>query len=281
MSVIGRKETTNGVAVDYEVFSSMAELVETCKTRPIKDNDFQDMAKKSYGSFEGVGSYAEALDLLRNGWDKYLQATKRAINDVGKCLYEKRLSFTQGVEGFMPIVPLALNRVPNAMVTAYYKPMKTRVVRLYFDCGLSAGYDEEEFVRNGQNLLKVVTKLEQQGYRVELNVCNCYAGSNDKVKMVVQNVKPASQLLDLKRVSFPLMHPAMLRVFGFDWYSKFPNTEYFGGYGKPLYNKYGESTGKIYKELFGDSSVCLAGAEIVEMDEKEIEDLIFKRLEVK
>lgn len=279
MSIIKSVKSSTGVKADVEIFASSIELVETCRNRKIQDEEFNDMSKKHYGEFEDCKGYEDALNLLNYGWDKEIESIKKIVKECGKCVYEKRITTEQSVEGFMPIVPLALNRVPNAMINARFKPIKTKTISIYYDTTCPSYYRADTIANNGKKLAEAIIKLEKNGYRVSLNIVSSFTEGNEGKFMAV-NIKPANQLMDIKRLCFPLMHSAMSRVFGFDWYSKFPKTKYYSCYGQNANTRYGkEKTRELFKDLFGQESVFVSNSEMTDIDDAE--KYILDALEVK
>ena len=280
MSVIKTVKSSTGVVADIEIFESSIELVETCKNRKIMSGEFDDVSKRIYGDFENCKDYEDALNLLNFGWDKHIPNIKKLVSDCGKTIYEKRITTEQSVEGFVPIVPLALNRVPNAMLNARYKPVKTKTISLYYDVVCPSYYNKDNFFENGKKLVNAIVKLERSGYRVSLNIIGSFTAEWNEGKFMAVNVKPANQLMDIKRLCFPLMHNAMSRVFAFDWYSKFPKTKYYGGYGHNAYSRYGkEKTQQLFRDLFGKESVFLSIREMNDIEDAE--KYILEKLEAR
>jgi hypothetical protein len=82
--------------------------------------------------------------------------------------------------------------------------------------------------------------------------------------------------MDLKRMSFPLTHPAFFRVIGFDWQGKSPAAKYRGyGRGQPLkYSITKDQEKDFTKQVFGDNAVYIAGSRIIDQDEKYIKEAL-------
>ena len=247
-----------------EVFKSTMELVDTCKNRKITDSDFDDQRTKSLDEdWCGVKTYDEALELMNSGWAEKVKELSATVENCKQTTKDKRVGFTNDVHGFTPIVPLAIMGVPNAMLNVSMKRVKSKVVSIYYHMGVSCGVSSKQIFENGRRIVELVVKLENCGYRVNLNVLDGYADENSADIMVV-NVKSANQLLDLKRICFPTIHTAFFRVIGFDWYSKVPNGKYRSGYGTPLYYSIGlDGVKELSKKLFGDEAVYIDAKEIM------------------
>lgn len=234
-----------------EKYNSAQEMVRDCDTRTITDSCFTDQRKKSYDSWEGVKSYQEALDLLSNGYqpsvDKLKSRLKTSAMGNGK-----RITFRNDIVGYAPIVPLAIQGVPQSMINHSMKPIKAKVLDIYYDMTCSYGTSSNTIMECGRKVLSVILDLESQGYRANLYGVQSYSGY-EGADIVCVKVKSANQPIDLKRVSFPLTHTAFFRVIGFDWYSKCPKAKYRSGYGHALYYDYRDNMKKLQemvREIF-------------------------------
>lgn len=246
-----------------EKFNSASEVVQTCSTRKITAAQFDNMRTVEYGEWRGCSSYQEALDLLKYGYQPTVDKM-RGVFKIDRAGEAKRFAFQNTVAGFAPIVPLALKGVPNSMINMTMKPIKTKVVDVYYDSTFSARTDTKDMIATGQKLLGVIVELERQGYRFNLYAVQAYCGHDGLDGMIVK-LKSAEQPLDLKRISFPLTHPAFFRVIGFDWYSKVPGGKYRDSYGHALvyeFKKDGEAK-KVMETVLGKNSVYIAGTSIL------------------
>lgn len=262
MGIIQRKKAIvnknkRTITVNVETYSSAQEVVNDCKARTITDSCFENQETTRNKSFTGVENYQEALDLLRNGYQPTVENLKQALK-VNKGIVEKRVKFENNIHGFAPVVPLALKGVPNSMVNMTMKPVKLKVLDVYYDMTISCCTSTSEIIRNGQKVLGAIINLEKQGYRFNLYAVQTYYKNND-ADMLCVKVKSSDRPLDLKRISFPLTHPAFFRVIGFDWYSKCPVAKYRGGYGKAIaYDLNAEERKEFGKEMFGDGAVYIS-----------------------
>ena len=262
MSVIGNKKV-GGFDVHFERYESAIEVVENCKTREITNSSFNNMRTKPITKWNGVNSYEEALEYMRTGYQPTVDSMKGVFKGNLKGT-GSRFTFKNDVKGFAPVVPLALKGVPNSMVAMTMKPIKTKVVDIYYDMTTGARTSSDQIMDAGRMLLSTVIELERQGYRFNLYIIQGYSGADD-CDMLVVKVKNAAQHLDLKRVSFPLTHTAFFRVIGFDWYSKFPGAKYRPGYGQALTYRVGKSKAKrMMKDLFGNNAISFSAIDIIE-----------------
>lgn len=278
MKSLIQEKSMSIATVRSEMFLSAQDVVEACKQRVITNSNFKDETqRKRTKDWDGVESYEEALDMLNNGWESPdINKVKRSIDIAVKRSTGKRITFKNDIIGFAPVVPLALLGVPNAMINSTMKPIKSKVVNIFYDITVNCGYSAKDILNNGIKVIEAIISLEMQGYRVGLNAVQSYndkKGSKLDCDMLVVQLKTPNQPLDIKRVMFPLCHPAMFRVIGFDWYSKFPKGVYRYGYGSDLVrNLNDEQLKQFTKELFGKESIYLSGAKILRGSAKHIEE---------
>ena len=256
-------KSANGYKMNVEVYNSANAVIEDCKKRSITSRSFQNMNDGNLGgnssSFCGVESYDEALELLRDGYQPSVEKLKTELKNQFAGT-GKRISFKNDIVGYAPVVPLAVMGVPESMINSHIKPIKAKVVDVYYDGTFSWTVKSEDIIKTGCKVVSVILQLEQQGYRFNLYQVQTYSDSSDADVMVVK-LKDAAQPLDLKRVSFPLTHTAFFRVIGWDWYSKVPNGRYRSGYGHAAIheNRINNKLTEIYKEMFGENAVYISG----------------------
>ena len=257
-----------------ETYNSAWEVVKDCRERPITDSNFNDKSKESFDSWEGVKSYDEALELLEKGYQPTVDKLKEKMKDLGKMGYQKRMRVENNVVGGAPIVPLAMMGIPKSMLDTKIKPIKCKVIDVYYDLTCNCGTSSDKIIKNGQKLLGAIMELEKQGYKFNLYAVQSYSDETS-VDMLVVKVKSSSQPLDLKRMSFPLTHTGFFRVIGFDWYSRCPKATYRSGYGRGLsYNLNAEQLNRFAKEAFGDNALYLCGKDIMYQEEKYIKETL-------
>lgn len=273
MSTISDK-TVDNYKFHIERFDSAAEVVEKCRSRKMTSARFDDVKNMSLGSWYGVDSYDQALEYMRTGYQPTVESMKGVFraNKMGE---GTRFSFRNEIQGFAPVVPLALKNVPNCMVNMMMKPIKAKVIDIYYDSTAVCSVSSKKIIEAGQKLLGTIIEMERQGYRFNLCAVQNYSDSSDSDMMIVK-LKNASQPLDLKRVSFPLTHTAFFRVIGFDWYSKVPGGRYRSGYGQPLVRAAGgsEEVKKKFAEMFGKNVLYFSCTEIIEKDKEYIKEAV-------
>lgn len=274
-----KKANSKEIGVDFviESYNSTADVVKDCKTRKITDDSFENMQDGRLGGHSagwcGVSSYEQALKYLEEGYQPTVEKLKEGIksNLHGNA---KRVSFNNDIVGYAPIVPLAIQGVPNSMINSTIKPIKAKVIDIYYNMTASCSTESSDIINAGIKLLSVVVMLEQQGYRFNIYAIQNYYRSK-KCYMLKVKVKDAMQPVDLKRISFPLTHTGFFRVIGFDWYSKCPEAEYLAGYGKSIdYDYTRDAMSKASKEIFGNNAVWFGCVKVIQQGEEYIKEVL-------
>lgn len=261
--------------MNIEIFNSANEVADVNSRRKVTYHLFDDMSDPSNidKSWTGVNSLEEAIGLLRTGYQPTVDRMKTGIkaNLQGQ---SKRISFFNDVVGFAPIVPLALQGVPASMQNNYMKPIKAKVLDVYYDITCSSSTSKEKIIEAGQNLLAAIMELEMQGYRFNLYAIQSYS-NGESCDMLCTKIKSSNTPLDLKRISFPLVHTAYFRVIGFDWYSKTPKGEYRLCYGHGLgYDFTEEKMQSGFSEIFGKNCVVFSCARHLDIDSEHFKNII-------
>ena len=224
-------------------------------------------------SFHGVSSYTEALNLMRNGYQQTVDRLQVAMkgNFKGEI---KRFRFENQVYGFAPVVPLAIKGIPNCMIDMKMRPMKSKVIDIYYDITVNFGYTSEQIIQCGQKILGAIVDLEKQGFRFNLYCLIGFCGSNSGDFLCVK-VKDSDKPFDLKRVSFTLTHTAFFRVMGFDWQDKSPIARYRHARGMALndvlvFNRAQE----LIRKIFGEHAIYISCQEINYKSDEHIREVL-------
>ena len=258
-----------------EIFGSAQEVVNVAMERKNTDSNFHDY-QNGYEvdkSWCGVESYEEALEMMRTGYQPTVEKMKEVLkaNLSGQ---SKRISFRNEVVGFQPVVPLMLQGIPTCMVNTYIKPIKTKVINICYDSTASWNTSVDDMIKAGQKMLGALIELEMQGYRFNLYATQTY--NNDKESYILcTKVKSANTALDLKRISFPLTHPAFFRVIGFDWYGRCPMAKYISAYGKALrYIMDNDKASEMMSTIMGEKVVYFSATGILKQGKDDIKEVI-------
>lgn len=219
--------------VYLENYSSVRDFLDVLDSREYTEH--AEYKRQGYQkSFQGLSTYEEALGLLVNGYTEPVKALNGIkANDSGQSI---RPRYERAIVGESVIVPLALAGVPNCMLTRRQAPYKSKIVRLAIDVGRSGNVETYQIKDWGRKIVALIRGLEANGYRVEATAMATVSDwlPNEPVYAFRIPLKRASQPLDIKRLCFPLIHPAFQRVFKFDWYDRLPDSEPNWGYGSAL-----------------------------------------------
>ena len=258
----------NGEEIDAraEFYDNAYDVVEDCRHRKVRISDY-DLSGHSFSkSWEGVGSYDEALTLLKDGYQPVVDRFREELKVQPKD--GPRISFANNIQGFAPVVPLALKCVPNSMVDMRMKTIKAKVLDVYYDMTASCATDPEEFIKAGKILLASIIDLEKQGYKFNLFAVQSYYedDSTNTLDLLCVKIKSSNKPLDLKRMSFPLTHPAFFRVIGFDWQGKSPITRDIGSCrGRAVGYEYGsDSLNEIAQKMFGTNACYVPCSKVID-----------------
>lgn len=219
-------------------FDSLSEFYKYLNETPF-NKAFEDKSHSSVTgdvSFTKTNSFEEAVNLFKYGWKdmsaKITQKLKVADKNLQGMMKQRT---TLGVQGYQAIVPLYLNGCPNNMVTKKMVCMKQKVITLNKSICYSAGYSPREIEEESIKAMQIIKRLESQGYRCNLNVVlGVYKGTKRIVVKV--RVKNSSEKLNVSKLSFPLVHPSMLRRLFFRFIEVYPGVTkpYTNGYGIPV-----------------------------------------------
>ena len=238
-----------------EEFNNFSELINTNDSR--KQN-FGEARTDSNNYWYGA-SYEEAVEMLRFGWcDKEaLSSITQKVSELSKMQETQKLSFKNDIVGYAPIVPLALKGVPQSMINTSRKPKKAKVIKIIVDIGLSSSVTVEEKLNWGAKLTSKIMSLEKQGFRVQIECIKTFTEDNwySKVHVCRVPVKSENQPFDIKRMMFPIAHPAMNRRIMFDWYERLPDAQRLNGYGKSLQYQ-SRSHADAVKKVIADTENC-------------------------
>lgn len=186
-------------------------------------------------SFSQTHSFEEATDLFKNGWqdmsEKLTQMLKTEMGKMEKVMVSKNII---SVQGYQPIVPLYLNGIPANMVSRKMQPMKQKVITLNKSITYSGGTSTDTIIAESIKAMAIIKKLENQNYRCNLNII---LGTEEPGKgyTIKVRIKSANERLNISKLSFPLVHPSMLRRLFFRFIETYPGVpgSFRLGYGRP------------------------------------------------
>lgn len=222
---------------EFVEYNSLAEFYDYITNIPINET-FRGYRLSSVVNgydFSQTHSFEEAVELFKSGWqdmsEKLNQMLKVEVGKMEKVMVSKNII---SVQGYQPIVPLYLNGIPTNMISRKMQPMKQKVVTLNKSITYSGGVSTDTIIAESIKALAIIKKLENQNYRCNLNIILgtevSYKGYTIKVR-----IKSANERLNINKLSFPLVHPSMLRRLFFRFIETYPDVPsgFRVGYGKP------------------------------------------------
>ena len=235
------KETTKtyGKNTSYiREFDSLNEFESYITNTPLNDTFRWQKLSSTNGSysFTQTQSYEEATKLLKDGWSSMAHDLTKKLNVIkNQVVNEHVQKILYDVVGFQASVPRYLQGIPTSMVNKKLVPVKQKVITLDKDISYNASIKTEQIIEASVQTLQLIKKIEAQGIRVNLNlVWGVAAGDTKEVAKV--RLKSANERLNISKLSFPLVHPSMLRRLCFRYLEVAPTVtkSYTWGYGAPL-----------------------------------------------
>lgn len=229
-----------------ETFPSFDTMLREFQRRPNNKamSGFNESKDSNY-NFTGTESYGEAVSLLKNGYTAVLPRIKKSVEQnqkkYAKLYYVPRSTPQNHIAGFAPNVPRALLGLPDNMINQVKEPRKTRAISIIY--GLSTPWYNgiDYFIDAGVALVSAINILELGGVQTKLTVAfkvvvdDLYVPTETLLSDVC--IKDFGQRFSLQKICFPLVHPSMLRRFGFKELETCPHitsTDFRDGYGAPL-----------------------------------------------
>lgn len=229
------REYTKGANTFIE-FGSIQEFVEYLK-KDVTDN-FKNVLSSENADykFTQTHSYEEAKTLLKNGWTQMTEKLKTQLKAQPKMLPTTTSKNVLSVQGYQPVVPNYLMGLPNSMVTKKVVPVRQKVITLSKCVAYSWKVKTDTIVNESVKALRLIQKLEANGYRINLNVLLFVRARNGQGFCIKVRIKNSGEKLNISKLSFPLVHPSFLRRLYFRFVEVHPTIpECMNvGYGLPL-----------------------------------------------
>lgn len=277
--ITSRKEI-QGFEVFIDEFKDAHSYAEYLKDKPLSSSSIsnnQDVRDEIEKGFNGVSTLEEAYSLLQNGYNyKGLPKFISHVNSIQRKIMGSKPSFRNNVVGFMPIVPLALQGVPNCMIESIKIPFKTKIVKILYDSEMICSVSADEVEEAAKKIIELTMRLEASGYRVELVQLNAFwpqtYAPHKNATIAAVTLKEANRILDLKRLMFPMLHRAWFRAIGFRYQDVNPNDKFKRGRGTSLTYavKDDDRRKEIMKGLFGDNSFYFTRTDTEKLDVSEM-----------
>lgn len=234
-------------------FDNIAELVRYCKNTPNSRSMQRSTSSHKSGesSWYGTSNYEEAERLITDGWEEGFVKLRDNLKDrdVDEEIQNRRFTPKTDFEGYAPCVPHLLVGRPDTMCNADMLPKKYRVVDIISNVSASASTSREDIIKRGVIVVNYINQLEMSGYRCNLHIAELAEEGNERT-IYLTKIKDSTETLSIKRISFPLIHPSMLRRFYFKVLETLPvDNSWNYGYGMPT-DAHVDELFKLYKKTF-------------------------------
>ena len=227
----------------HEHFKSLHELITIMESRAhnrafrneSEPSSQRDERKKDF-PWSGTKTYIDAMDIIKKGYYEPLEKMKKALLDIGRNQERNRPKLKNDYVGFIPHIPNTLMGLPMTMLNKEKTPNRPKTIHLIYNFAASAKTMPDEMVQGGINFISLVNSLEKQGFSVKIDMLSSF-GTDRTLSSFTVNVKEYGQPLNLLKLTFPLVHPAMLRRVSFKWLETTPelkDADFTFGYGIPL-----------------------------------------------
>lgn len=247
-----------------EEFRDFNEFQRVLDTRPIvwtDDYDNEPSRDVVDRSFKGCNNYDEAREMLTHGYNESVDRMVKKVNTLQKTGNAVRNQNYPDVVGYQPIVPLALMGVPTSMMNQKKVQVKSKVITVNYDCGVTAKHKPKEVLDFGCEFINWCLNLENRGFRVKINYIKTFnptGGDTDRQYVLAIPLKNENQPLNIKRMSFALTHVAMQRYLSWDWVERLPGSTKVSNFGRSLSGWSEDSKyHKNIKDYYGDSSLLV------------------------
>lgn len=221
-----------------EHFASIHQLLSVINSRPNNSEMYgRDSSEANGKDFSGTKNFKEAVELFQYGYTDVLDKIKSGIVSNAKThATEQRRHIRNGIVGYAPNVPNAIQGLPNSMIYTEKQVQKTKAITIYYSMCENCMYPKEKMIDSGITVLSAVNMLERSGVRVKLEVVFFDGANDDDTEGTFASVavKDFREHMDVQKLCFPVVHPSMFRRFGFKWLETTPNLKCSGwkiGYG--------------------------------------------------
>lgn len=190
--------------------------------------------------FTMTHTFDEAVNLLKNGWDVKAEELTQRLKVTSKNIVPvKTRKDVLSVSGYQPVIALYLAGIPQNMIDKRMVIQKQKVIEITKNISYSWRFGVNEIMEESIKCLMIVKKLEAQGYRVKLNIALGEFGrktGNERMILCKVCIKQPNDRLNVSKVAFPLVHPAMLRRLMYRYIEVCPDVtqDYKFGYGVPV-----------------------------------------------
>ena len=191
-------------------FNSISELMrelDAAPSIPSRDNSSDDDRGSDWCD---THSYQEAHDYMLYG--REYDGISTNLNDYKSNGHVEKNKTYLDVAGYAPVVPLALQNIPTSMINKQ-KTINNKIVNMVYCCSVPCGVSSKDIMKTTTELMKNIIKLEKDGYRCNLYICQY--NDNGSGFGYVLKLKTDREVLNIKKLCFPLVSSSFLRRIDF------------------------------------------------------------------
>lgn len=223
----GREELN----VFIDRFTGPTDVLETCRKRKLKgsmlahddyfaENRYAENPRWSgfecsddlWGKLEGgITDDSLTKDALRYAMTAKVQEEEK-LRDIGRNVY-----------GGAVIVPAVMCGDPRAMWCVKRKKVRSRIIQIGIDVTLTANFSASRYEMAGRAVVKTIARLEKAGYRVSVDVIIAVYLSGSKIIAMTMPTKRSSEVMNFRRILYPLTDTSFFRGVGFGWIVRQPH----------------------------------------------------------
>jgi hypothetical protein len=230
----------------HENFKTLNHLIDTMDNRELNavfakradslSSQKDETGRKAADQFSKVNKYSDAIELVRSGYKDPLKKIKKAVLNIGRNEGYKKTQRVKSVVGSSPHIQNAILGLPKSMISRKRPAKKSKTIHLIYSFCAAAAVSPNEMIKGGINFISLVNSLEKQGIRVKIDVVFMSMVTKSGTGFSV-TLKDYGQSMNMLKLTFPLVHPAMLRRLALRYMETVPglkDTDYMFGYGAPL-----------------------------------------------
>jgi hypothetical protein len=203
-------------------FESLGDFLKASRLPSLSEAKSSKREGRGEEEFSGTRTFDQALNLAEKGWPEGRAKLMTAMASA-QSSPTFTPAITMDVAGAYPIAALAAAGDPCSMVDL--APVEDRVrpiVRLLIQRAGSSAYDVNEFTSYGAAVMSYVEGLEGAGFRCEITLCFASDLKSDGDQCTTVLVKRAEEPIELDRMAFVMVHPAMFRRICFAVFETIP-----------------------------------------------------------
>lgn len=225
------------IFVEFESIRDITKYLEETPTNETFKHEYLASMKGDY-YFTNTYSLEDAMSYLKNGWsEKTIELEKQFKLEKPKATTSMR-KMVNSVQGYQPSVPRYLMGMPDSMIDIKKVNYPSKIITINKLISALSSVTTEQIFNSSIETLKIIKKLEDLGYRVKLNIIAGAKSTGLKDTSFISSVtiKQPNERLNLSKMTFPLIHPSMLRRITFRLREVYPNIDsgFVNSYGRSI-----------------------------------------------